>query len=1019
MMKPLALLLFFIFPFCLTSQILTVNPELPSVNDNITLIYDASLGNGELAGYNGSVYMHTGVITTHSTYSGDWKYVVTNWCENSEETKMVSLGNNRYQAQYNIRELYGIPDNETVLQMAFVFRSEDCNLVGRSDEGGDIFYNVQYDFSTKYESYTLTTDNLIIHCNEGDITITPFTNTVFNIFSAQEDEPNAESYSVTGQKENVVTSFSEDNHNLYYNTDSTHLVINKDNLRFSFVFNNDTVVSFVKVFNFQWGGSIISGLTDNEKIYGTGSRAIEMDRRGRTLAVNNQAHYGYGYGTENLNITVPHIVSSNGYSVFYDNHSIATLDIGNMNSNQLAYNFTNGQADIYVITGSTHSCLNERLSYLTGHHPLPPLWSLGYIQSKYGYESEYEARNIVNEIIDADFPIDALVLDLYWFGNTNTMGNLNWDYTRFPTPVDMMSDFRDAGVKTILITEPYFTLNSTNYSFASNNGYMGKNTSGQTYVLYGFWAGDAALLDIFNPAAAQWVNQFYTARANEGASGWWTDLGEPESHPEDMIHYNGLTSSEVHNVYALQWEDQVYNNWRNNFPDKRLFNLSRSGFTGMQRYSTFPWSGDIQRSFGGLQAQIPIMLSMGLDGISTMHSDIGGFTGGDKNDELFVRWVQMGTFAPVFRIHGTGIETSPTSYGSNAINISRNFIKLRYELLPYNYTLSYYSTTQGLPLARPMDYYDMNNSQLQNINDQYYWGENFIVAPVLNQGQTQRDVILPEGKWINYFNLDEFTGPGTFSMDCPLSTIPVLVKAASFIPIVEDIKSTDNYTADALTIRFYPDKDIVKSEYTLFDDNRQSPFSIYNAQYSLINFSSLYIFDNLSIVISDDAYGYQGMPDTREFVFEIFRINHNPQNVKVNDNNISSYSTMAELLNNDFGYYYNSTSDILYTKVDYSNSTLNIDITGLDQDGINTNNDNVMAFSVYPNPGNDIVYINRKNKSTGLIEIEVFDMSGRVVSAFKTTENNSAINTSQLPDGIYSIRINDGKSCSVGRWVKK
>ncbi|MCP4458730.1 MAG: hypothetical protein GY816_12010, partial [Cytophagales bacterium] len=172
-------------------------------------------------------------------------------------------------------------------------------------------------------------------------------------------------------------------------------------------------------------------------------------------------------------------------------------------------------------------------THLTGRMPLPPAWALGFLQSKYGYQNETEARQIVNTFRQKGIPLDAIILDLFWFTN---MGDFQWDLSQFPNPTQMINDFLNLGVRTILITEPYFRNNSINFNTASANGYFGQTTGGQTYVLPNFWYGPAALLDFTNTQAQNWLWNLCQPLVNQGVGGWWTDLCEPELHPDDMVH---------------------------------------------------------------------------------------------------------------------------------------------------------------------------------------------------------------------------------------------------------------------------------------------------------------------------------------------------------------------------------------------------------------------------------------------------------------------------------------------------
>ena len=224
----------------------------------------------------------------------------------------------------------------------------------------------------------------------------------------------------------------------------------------------------------------------------------------------------------------------------------------------------------------------------------------------------------------------------------------------------------------------------------------------------------------------------------------------------------------VHNVYSQFWAQMLSDKYKQEYPNQRLFNLIRSGYAGMQRYSTFPLSGDIQRSYDGLKTQVQIMLSMGMSGVAYSHSDLGGFTGGPKNPELYTRWLQYGAFCPIMRAHGEGVPAEPIFYDSKYKNIVRDYINLRYKLLPYNYTLSYENTTTGIPIARSINFYEPENTSISNVCDEYFWGDNFLVAPVFEANATSRNVIFPKGKWINYWTNEIYNGNSTTKVDVPL-----------------------------------------------------------------------------------------------------------------------------------------------------------------------------------------------------------------------------------------------------------
>jgi oligosaccharide 4-alpha-D-glucosyltransferase len=342
---------------------------------------------------------------------------------------------------------------------------------------------------------------------------------------------------------------------------------------------------------------------------------------------------------------------------------------------------------------------------------------------------------------------------------------------------------------------------------------------------------------------------------DKGVAGWWGDLGEPEKHPADMYHnvasfgVNRLMSAnEVHNMYGHQWSKMLSQNFKKDYPAQRLFYLNRAGFAGSQRYSVFPWTGDVSRSWSGYRAQLLNLQSMSLSGIPYIHSDAGGFGGGDNDPELYIRWLQFAAYTPIFRPHGTAladlepgvkdIPSEPTFQEEPYKTIARNLIKNRYALLPYNYSLAYEQTANGKALIRPMFYYDNTDINLLTASDQYMWGDAFLVAPVLQPGAVTRKLYLPKGEW--YTRSNYIKSGGQWIIDSvDINELPVYVKAGSIIPlwIKDHYVSTAAYEVKTpVTIRYYPSA--TNSTFTFFDDDGKTPQSIVAKAFQRVTFSS-------------------------------------------------------------------------------------------------------------------------------------------------------------------------------------
>jgi alpha-glucosidase (family GH31 glycosyl hydrolase) len=632
--------------------------------------------------------------------------------------------------------------------------------------------------------------------------------------------------------------------------------------------------------------------TPDEHFYGFGQRAAGLDLKGKRFDTYNRANYGYQNSIETMNINIPFFVSSRGYGIFFDNSYPATFDLGKSDSKTCSYDAAGGVLTFYVIAGRTMKDVLVNYTHLTGRQPLPPRWALGYLQSKYGYENEAQTREVVNELRRRGFPVDGVILDLYWFGKASDMGALDWDRTRFPNPEKMIAGLKALGVQTILIHEPYFMKGLKNFDEAEALGFFGKDGRGKT-ITFPFWTGvDAALLDLTHPAAQNWLWEKLKPITDDGIGGWWSDLGEPEEHPTSMMHHLG-SAAKVHNIFSLLWAKAIFENYRAHYPDARLFNLTRSGTAGMQRYAPFPWSGDVRRSFSGLALQLPIMLGMGMSGIAYQHSDIGGFAYGDPSTqpELYARWMQYGVFSPIVRAHGSGLPTEPYQFGEQVEKICRDYIKLRYRLLPYTYTYAYENTQTGLPFARPLALEYPDDPNVADLSSEYLWGEWLLVAPVVQANQRSKEVYLPGGEWFDYWTKKKYRGGKNITVDAPLERLPMFVKSGAILPMQNVAPSTSHTSPDTLALEVYPAD---SSAFTLYEDDGASQ-AYTRGEFALTAFACKTENKFVSVVWGKSAGNYQGKPQRRLYVMHMQNIQAMPDSIKHGAQKFFSFETRAAL----------------------------------------------------------------------------------------------------------------------------
>jgi oligosaccharide 4-alpha-D-glucosyltransferase len=740
-----------------------------------------------------------------------------------------------------------------------------------------VFSQKNFSGTNGYVSHEMSGNKLFVYTEDNTYSFAPYGEEMLRIgFHFSQDTTYPISHSVVMVPDGNATLNESDNY-LYYYIPGFEVIIQKIPLFYSVVAGGDTIIREGEASQTVQGSRTQFVTSPGAAWYGGGSRSIPMNRAGLDLVMLNEPFYGYGWDYDRLNISIPVVVSSEGFALYFENPSPGLLSLGSAGPGLISYEAANGPISCFVIRSDDPDSLMKPFTELTGRQPLPPIWALGYIQSRFGYENEAEASHMVNQMVDQGFPIDAIIFDLQWQGGVGEMGNLDWDLSRFPDPHGMMQDFLDKGVKSVCIADPYFTQNCQYFPMLSGVGWFAKNQQNAPYILNDFWAGPAGLIDVTNPASATWFWQRCKVMMDNGVSGLWTDLGEPEKAPEDMFFVAG-SSEMIRQTYNLRWSGAIYDHFRQDYPDRRLFNLTRSGYAGMQRYSAFPWSGDVQKSFGGMKSQIPIMLGMGLCGVGYMHADIGGFAG-DYNPELYTRWQQMGVFVPVMRAHGVGVATEPVYYPEPYKSIVKKFIKLRYQLLPYNYTLAYENSTTGMPLVRPLFFDD---PLLTDVDDEYLWGKDFLIAPVIEEGAASRQVLFPQGKWIDFFRWTAYDGGIVYQIGMPLDYIPAFVRAGAMIPMIPEIQHTEEYFSDRYQIKYFPDPEVNFSFAKIYIDDGLSRQAVTGNKFSIVSLDAGYQDNHAQVAFVREGLGFDGEPVQKEMVFEIERTMAMPSSITFN-----------------------------------------------------------------------------------------------------------------------------------------
>lgn len=793
----------------------------------------------------------------------------------------------------------------------------------------------QKEKTNRYVSHQFVDNKLVVKTSLGSIVIGYVNSSIVNVnFVPEGQSYESQSHAVILPLDQVAGSIIEHEKELFFTRDGFQVVIRKSPFQLLFLKNGKVILSESEgYFKGKKSEGFRFQLDPEEKIYGAGFRTTPLNRRGYRYELYNQAHYAYNHNSPNLNFSVPFVVSSKGYGLLFDNAPKGWLDLDVFQKNVMEFSSIGGKMSYYIIIADpNYDSLMEEYCKLTGFQPMPPRWALGNLQSKFGYKTQNEAEAIVDQMIEAGYPLDAIIIDLYWFGqgihDHFFMGDLDWYKPSWPEPEKMIQRFKDKGVKTILITEPFILQESQNWKLAADSGLMGTNDKGETFVIQDFWFGLGGLIDIFNPAARKWFWEQYRRQNEIGVAGWWGDLGEPEKHPSAMKHLIG-SADEVHNIYSHYWHKMLWDYYGNEYPEVRLFNLNRSGFAGSQRYSVYPWSGDVSRDWSGFQVQPRAVLGMTLSGFSYMHSDLGGFAMGEPDEELYLRWMQYGVFNPVFRPHGdTNAPVEPIFYSQHAQQILKRYIDLRYRMLPYNYSIAWLNSTKGTPLTKPLFFEEPDNPEVSNTDDTFLWGGDLLVAPVLEKGAQSRRLYLPKGKWYDFFGEQSYVGGQWLEMPVTIENITVFARGGSFIPMIEPIRNTTEYSSENLIIHHYLDPGVLNSEFTMYDDDGESKSAFKNGLYETLTMKSMH-FDNFMMFsfFRKENMNYTGKPASRNIELVIHGFEEDPELIKVGKIKLNpSASVVVYHASKAMGSYFDANKKLLHIRFKMKEPIVNIQV---------------------------------------------------------------------------------------------
>jgi len=568
----------------------------------------------------------------------------------------------------------------------------------------------------------------------------------------------------------------------------------------------------------------------DEAWLGFGEKVGALDKRGMRFVFWNTDVVPHHPDTDPLYQSIPFSLGLRdgvAWGLYLDESWRMEVDVASEDPSLVRWESSGPELDAYVFVGPMPADVVRRYTALTGRQPLPPLWSLGAQQSRWGYENAAEIRSVIHGYRSRKLPLDCVYLDIDYMEGYKVW---TWDKARYPDPAGLASEAAQLGVKLVTIIDPGVKQEPGYrvYDEALAGDHLVRNDRGS--VLVGeVWPKPAVFPDFTREGVRTWWGGLHRGFVDAGISGFWNDMNEPACFrlvnanetfsinsapavdkdkvegptlPHDARH-GEKRHLEVHNVYALGMARAAYEGLRRLAPERRPFLLTRAGFAGIQRYSAV-WTGDNSSYWSHLELSISMMLGLGLSGVSFTGADIPGFMG-RASGEMLVRWMQLGTFYPLMRNHsakGTPYQ-EPWRFGEPYLSIAREWLERRYRLMPTLYSLMHESSEEGLPALRPLVMYAPEDVEALRMDDAFLFGRDLLVAPVVRQGRSHRHVYLPEGRWLPFFDLGQtgepVEGKQHVLAEAPLGTAPMWLRAGGALALTEPAQHTTSANWTHLT----------------------------------------------------------------------------------------------------------------------------------------------------------------------------------------------------------------------------
>ncbi|SKA14744.1 alpha-glucosidase [Chitinophaga eiseniae] len=640
------------------------------------------------------------------------------------------------------------------------------------------------------------------------------------------------SYAVVSKPLPTKAQITQNSNEISIVTDSLKMRIQKTPFAVAFFSPSGDVISEDEPgLGTSWIGDEVTTykkMQEHERFIGLGEKTGNLDRKGEGYTNWNSDVFGYATNRDPIYATIPFYIGIHhrqNYGIFFDNSYQSDFNFGASNNRFSSFGARGGEMNYYFIYHPQMANIIRSYTSLTGRMPLPPLWSLGYQQNRYSYYPDTEVYRIAQTLREKKIPADGITLDIHYM---DAYKLFTWNKERFPNPSQLTGRLKDMGFRVTVIVDPGIKVEDgyPAYENGKRENIFIKYSDGQNYTGQ-VWPGWCHFPDFTSEKGRSWWKGQVKSYIRDGVSGIWNDMNEIATWGQKMpnnvlFDYEGhpVTHQQAHNIYGLQMVRASYEGAREAL-QKRPFLLTRAAYSGSQRYSAI-WTGDNRAEEDHMLLGVRLLNSLGVSGFPFSGMDVGGFTG-NPSVSLYTRWMQIGAFIPYFRNH-TGVNTKsaePWAFGEEALEITRNYVNLRYHLLPYLYSTLYTASRTGMPVMRTLALQNTFDPQVYDtrFQNQYQFGDAYMIAP-FESTKEFGSIYFPKGKWYNLYTDAVTMGGQDVITPLNIKTLPVYVKESSIVPMQSLVQSTREKPADTLFLHLY--KGDQPNTFVYYEDDGES-----------------------------------------------------------------------------------------------------------------------------------------------------------------------------------------------------